>query len=459
MLPPNVAAMTDPARTRETTELLQTLIRNACVNDGSPDSGEESRSADTLQHFLEGAGLDVQRFESRPGRASVVARIEGSDPGAPSLCLMGHTDVVPVSPDGWHHDPFGGEIIRNADGQDEVWGRGAIDMLNLTSSMAVAFRHLARTGFRPKGDLIYFGVADEEAGAAWGAAWMFEHHPEVIDATYCLTELGGWSHVDPHGHRHVTINIGEKGLAWRRLRVHGTPGHGSMPFGADNALVKAAEIVRRLTEHRPTPYLGDVWEAQVRAMGLPGELEAAMLTPDHVDDAIAALPIPIARSCHALSHTTISPNIAVGGQKTNTIPDAVDIDVDIRTVPGTSRTDVEAMLAEALGDLAAHVDVTVLQHGDATLSPVQTELWDAVARQTQVAYPGANLVPGIVVGGTDARYYRDRGRVAYGTGLFSPGMDMATFGNRFHGHDERIDVESLALATEFWIGIANDLLT
>jgi acetylornithine deacetylase/succinyl-diaminopimelate desuccinylase-like protein len=116
-----------------------------------PESGEETRNADTLQHFFEGAGLDTQRYESIPGRASIVARIEGTDPDAPSLCLMGHTDVVPVSPDGWSHDPFGGELIRNADGVDEVWGRGAIDMLNLTSSMAVAFRHLARSGFRPKG--------------------------------------------------------------------------------------------------------------------------------------------------------------------------------------------------------------------------------------------------------------------------------------------------------------------
>ena len=132
----------------ETIELLQALIRNACVNDGSPESGFESRNADVLQTFLEGAGLDVARYEARPGRASVVARIEGSDPSAPSLCLMGHTDVVPVSPEGWSHDPFGGELI---DG--EVWGRGAIDMLNLTSSMAVAFRHLARSGFRPQGDL------------------------------------------------------------------------------------------------------------------------------------------------------------------------------------------------------------------------------------------------------------------------------------------------------------------
>ena len=122
---------------------------------------------------------------------------------------MGHTDVVPVSPDGWERDPFGGELVRNEAGQDEVWGRGAIDMLNLTSSMAVAFRHLADTGFRPRGDLIYFGVADEEAGGTWGAEWMFEHHPDVIDADYVLTELGGWSSVDDHGQRHVTVNIGE----------------------------------------------------------------------------------------------------------------------------------------------------------------------------------------------------------------------------------------------------------
>ncbi len=134
-----------------TTELLQSLIRNACVNDGTPDSGNEIRNAELLTGYLEGAGIDVEQFESRPGRTSIVARIEGSDPAAPSLCLMGHTDVVPVNPDGWSHDPFGGELIRADDGITEVWGRGAIDMLNSTAAMAVAFRRLATEGFRPRG--------------------------------------------------------------------------------------------------------------------------------------------------------------------------------------------------------------------------------------------------------------------------------------------------------------------
>ena len=451
--------MTDSALTGETTELLQAMIRNACVNDGTPESGEETRNADLLETFLEGAGLETQQYESIPGRGSIVARIEGSDPDAPSLCLMGHTDVVPVSPEGWSNDPFGGELIRNSDGLDEVWGRGAIDMLNLTSSMAVAFRHLARTGFQPKGDLIYFGVADEEAGGVWGAEWMFEHHPEVIDADYCLTELGGWSSVDDHGTRHVTINVGEKGLAWRRLRVRGTPGHGSMPYRADNALVKAAEVVRRLAEHRSAPYLDDTWRAQVDAMGLPDEFRAALLDPARVYDTIASLPVPVARACHALTHTTISPNVGHGGQKTNVIPDTVDIDVDIRTVPGVTSDDVDGLLADALGDLADQVESTTLQSGEATQSAIDNPLWDVLARNVQVVYPGAKIVPGLIVGGTDGRFYRERGRVAYGAGLFSPEMTSDAFGNRFHGHDERIDVDSLALATQFWIDIARDLLS
>ena len=123
------------ALTAQTVELLQQLIRNRCVNDGTVGSGQEVRTTATLESYLEGSGLDleVHEPEGAPGRASLVARIEGTDPAAPTLCLMGHTDVVPVTPEHWTRDPFGGELV---DG--EVWGRGAIDMLNLTASQAVA---------------------------------------------------------------------------------------------------------------------------------------------------------------------------------------------------------------------------------------------------------------------------------------------------------------------------------
>ena len=93
--------------TNHTIELLHQLIRNRCVNDGNPASGEEHRNADLLQTYLEGAGLDVERLTPHGNRTSIVARIEGTDPHAPKLCRMGHTDVVPVNPAGWTGDPFG----------------------------------------------------------------------------------------------------------------------------------------------------------------------------------------------------------------------------------------------------------------------------------------------------------------------------------------------------------------
>jgi acetylornithine deacetylase/succinyl-diaminopimelate desuccinylase-like protein len=439
--------------TGEATELLRTLIRNACVNDGTPESGQETRTAAVLQTYLEGAGLDVERFESLPGRTSIVARIEGTDPEAPTLCLMGHTDVVPVNPAGWTEEPFAGDVI---DG--EVWGRGAIDMLNITATMAVAVRHLARNNFRPKGTLVYFGVADEEAGGPLGAGWMVEHHWDAIACDYVLTEIGGWSVPTSDGSRRIAISVGEKGLAWRRLRISGTPAHGSMPYRADNALITAAEVVRRLAAYRPAPYLDDLWRGQVEAMDVPADVKADLLDPGRLDGALASLPPALARRCHATTHTTFSPNVVHGGQKTNMIPDEVMLEVDIRTVPGETAGDVDAHLLAALGDLAGRVDVTPLQSAMASRSPIDTSLWEVLRDRVQVAYPGSSLEPGLIVGGTDARFFREKGTVAFGAALYSPGVTFESFGNRFHGNDERIDVESLGLSTELWFGVARQLL-
>ena len=226
-----------------------------------------------------------QRFEPTPGAASLVARIEGTDPAAPSLCLMGHTDVVPVNESGWSRDPFGGELV---DG--EVWGRGAVDMLNLTASMAVAFRHLADTGFRPEGDLIYFAVADEESGSAHGMQWMADHERDAIRADYVLTESGGL-HSGPRRQPYISVNVGEKGVAWRRLRVHGTPGHGSTPFRADNALIKAAAVMQRLPTYRPgaaVPRAVDAsgstrWPSTTRP-------SATLLDAARIDDLLDSMP-------------------------------------------------------------------------------------------------------------------------------------------------------------------------
>lgn len=443
--------------TAETIELLQTMIRNRCVNDGTVASGHETRNADVLRQFLGSAGFDVQQYEPTPGRATLVARIEGTDPHSRSLCLMGHTDVVPVNEEGWTRDPFGGELV---DG--EVWGRGAVDMLNLTASMAVAFRNLARSGFRPTGDLVYVAVADEESGSAHGMQWMADHERDAIMADYVLTESGGL-HSGPKEQPYVGITVGEKGVAWRRLRVRGTPGHGSAPFKADNALMTAAAVIQRIGDYRPSPRFHELWRTRVESLGVDEQMQAALLDPARIDEFLDTLPLPgPGAQLHACTHTTFSCNtIGAGGPallKTNVIPDCIDIGVDIRTLPGEGNDEVDAHLRAALGDLYDRVDVEVVMNDPATISRVDSPLWDSLARAISRPFPTSRPTPQLVAGFTDSRIYRELGAVSYGAGLFSPDLDPSDFGRRFHGNDERIDVESLRLTTALWLDVARDLL-
>ncbi len=446
----------DPAVTSQTVELLQQLIRNQCVNDGSVASGQEVRTTDVLRTYLQGTGLDLEVYEplAAPGRTSLVARIEGSDPKAPTLCLMGHTDVVPVNLKTWSRDPFGGELVNG-----EVWGRGAVDMLNLTASQAVALKTLARQGWKPRGTLVYLACADEEAGGTLGAGHVCEHHWDALRADYLLTENGGTVSQPKHGDGlNAVVHVGEKGVAWRRLKVKGTPGHGSMPYGSDNALVKAAKVVGRLADYRPSPYVDELWATYVQTLDLAPAVKAALLDPARVDDAIAGLSTSMARYLWSATHTTFSPNMCRGGNKTNIIPDAVDVEVDIRTVPGDDEDEVRRHLDKALGDLADEVEIEKLFSKPASMSPTDTPLWDVLGKVVAGHYPGARLSPRMIVGFTDAPYFRERGAIAYGFGLFSRALTAQVMNERFHGNDERVDVESLALTTQAWLDTCQLLL-
>ena len=438
--------------TAETTDLLQHLIRNGCVNDGTPGSGHEVRNADVLESFLEGSGFDMQRFEALPGRPSLVARMEGTDPTAPSLMLMGHTDVVPVNPDGWKRDPFGGELV---DG--EVWGRGAVDMLNLTASMAVAVRAAARTGFKPRGTLIYLAVPDEEAAGIYGADWLVQNELDAVRCDHVLTEMGGFRFAG-QGPPKVPVMVAEKGTYWCKIRFKGTPGHASMPFRTDNALVKAAEVVQRLASFQPEPVIHDTWRRFVERMGFPEELREHLLDPARVRDVAAQLPeLGMARMVHACTHTTFAPTVLHGGVKGNVIPDTAELQVDIRTLPGQTADDVHAMLREALGEYYDMVDIDPTSAMEASASPVDTRLWDVLSANT-ARLAGAEAVPFLIVGATDSRFFRKVGATCYGYGLFSDRISFGEFASMFHGDDERVDVESLGLTTELWRAVVQDFL-
>ncbi|GAA5089303.1 M20/M25/M40 family metallo-hydrolase [Microbacterium yannicii] len=437
MSAPSLAARGSLAQ--QTTELLQELIRNAAVNDGTPDSGHEYLQVRTLQRFFAGSGLEGVTVEPHPGRASLIVRIEGTDPTAPSLALVGHTDVVPVEPAGWSRDPFAGDIVDGV-----LWGRGAIDMLNLTAAYAVVTRAIA-TGsagrFRPRGDLIFAAVADEENGSRFGVGWLTENRLDLIDADYVLTESGG----APAGSRpSIGVMVGEKGGAGRLLRVTGAPGHGSAPWGSRNAAVIAAEAVTRLARHRGPTVITPQWRAYAQALDLDADTRAALTDPDRFYDGLPHLG-GLDGFAHASTHTTISPTIVRAGEKANVIPGAATVQLDIRILPGVTREDVEGLIREALGDLMEQIEIEGDWFGESTASPIDTPLFDALGSAVRRAYPSAELLPMLGVGGTDGRFYRRRGIPAYGFGVLSERWDYGTFRRLFHGNDERIDLDSIAL--------------
>ena len=418
---------------QQTTELLQELIRNAAVNDGTPDSGHEDRQVQTLQRFFEGSGLEGVVVEPHPGRQSLIVRIEGTDPSAPSLALVGHTDVVPVEPSGWSRDPFAGEFVDGV-----LWGRGAIDMLNLTAAYAVVTRAVATGSFRPRGDLIFAAVADEENGSRFGVGWLTEHRLDLIDADYVLTESGG---------AHAGATLLAHHDAEVRLRVTGAPGHGSAPWGSRNAAVIAAEAVTRLARHRGTTVITPQWRAYAGALDLDPELRAALTAPDRFYEGLPHLGT-LDGFAHASTHTTISPTIVRAGEKGNVIPGTATVQLDIRILPDVTREDVEGLIRDALGDLIEHIEIEGDWFGESTLSPIDTPLFDALGSAVRRAYPSAELLPMLGVGGTDGRFYRRRGIPAYGFGVLSERWDYGTFRRLFHGNDERIDLDSIALTVE-----------
>ena len=133
------------------------------------------------------------------------------------------------------------------------------------------------------------------------------------------------------------------------------------------------------------------------------------------------------------------------------------LEVDIRTLPGQSGPDALALLHEALGDLADVVDIES-NDDPSTASAIDTPLWDSLGRVTARLCEGSALIPSLMAGATDNRFFRRAGSVGYGFGLFSQRLAYEDYATMFHGNDERVDQESLELSTQLWEAVARDLV-
>ena len=224
----------------EVARLLSDLIR---INTSNPP-GNEMESAKYLAETLGEEGFDCEIFESAPGRGNLVTRMKGTGK-KPSLLLLSHLDVVPAKHEEWTVDPFGG-VIKDG----FVWGRGALDMKGMTAIEVMTMKLLKRKKVKLKGDVILAATADEEKGGNFGVGYLLQEHPEKIEASYVLNEGGGGGVAIATPTRNIfVIQTAEKGILWIKIKVRGTPGHGSVPDSADNAILRMNRVIDKLNEH------------------------------------------------------------------------------------------------------------------------------------------------------------------------------------------------------------------
>jgi acetylornithine deacetylase/succinyl-diaminopimelate desuccinylase-like protein len=431
------------------------LIRIQSVNPPVPEAPDlELVAARHIADALTDVGLEPQVIDPVPGRGSVHARLRGDGTGGAPLLLLSHLDVVPAPPERWTHDPFAADV---ADGY--IYGRGAVDMKGMVAMELTVVRLLAAAaraaGRDPasdpipglRRDVLFTCTADEEAGAGAGARWIAANRPDWLQAAGALNESGGVA-TTVAGRRLYPIQVAEKGYAAYRIAVRGAWGHGSMPRD-DNAVVLAAEVIRRLAVPGPTritPVMARFLEAAAAA--LPGEAATilrglASESPERAEARAVACDPGYARVLRALVRDTMSPTIVQAGVKYNVIPGHAEVVVDCRVLPGTGEPEILAMIVDRLGSaLSAVCEIELIVFGSPVESPAEGPLFDLLVETIRDHDPEGIPLPAMAPFGTDAKFTQLLGVPTYG---FSPLMldPNERFLDRFHGVDERVGVDAL----------------
>ncbi len=411
-------------------EAIETLVSYLQVDTSNPP-GRERRATDFLGEILDAEGISYELFDAGNERVSLRAVIRGDGSKKPFM-LLNHTDVVPVQREYWDEEPFSG-LIKDG----HIWGRGALDMKGLGVAQLMTFLLIKRNNIPLARDIIFFAMADEEAGSEFGMRWLDRNHPESLDAEYVINEGGGGS-TQVFGVERPVFNVAvsEKGPLWLRLVTEGRPGHGSVPHD-DNALDRLIRAMNKIQEwDRPlsvSPVLKEYFQRLQRAGIYKGEATEEGLAKEAEND-----PRVKALLTNTISATTIS-----AGIKHNVIPARAEATIDVRLLPGVKPEDFEAELVAVIGDPKVKIERVHVGWSDA--NPFDTELFRVIEEVVHEHLEEAVVVPGITVGFTDSSVLRNNGVISYG---FSGSLSTPEVSRGVHGNNERVNIESFSLSCE-----------
>jgi len=411
-------------------EALKYLVDYLRIDTSNPP-GRETAAARYLESLLRAAGLDAQLVGSDPARRSVYARIK-SGSNAPALLLLHHLDVVPATASEWSIPPFSGEISGGY-----VWGRGALDIKSLGIAQLMAVIALKRSGAALKRDVVFLGVADEEAGGLHGARKLLEENSELFSNVGFVLNEGGANETVVDRVRIWGIEIDQKTPLWIRISTKGRRGHGAAPPDDGGSAARLVDALTRLLairrDYRLVPSIAGYFSFVSRTKsGLKAEMlrdpSAYFDSPD-----FSAVLSP---SYRALLRDTMVITQIHAGDSTNSVPGRSWADVDLRLLPDRP---AENALAEIRAALPEGVEIETLLLGEPSPpSEVNTELFAALRKVMEQSEPGSVAGPLVLAGTTDSRFFRSRGIVAYGISPFKVNYYDA---DSIHGVDERIRVK------------------
>ncbi|MCX5232900.1 M20/M25/M40 family metallo-hydrolase [Streptomyces sp. NBC_00233] len=415
-------------------QLCSDLLRIDSTNAGDESGPGERQAAEYVAEALDQAGVTATLTEPRPRRTSVLARITGQDPNLPPLLVHGHLDTVPAEPGDWTRHPLSGDLHHGC-----LWGRGAVDMKGTVAMTLSLVRAWARTGHRPRRDLVLAFLADEEATGAYGSRHVVTAHREhFAGVEEAISESGGFSITARPRYagtdaRVYPLAVGERGTAWMRLTARGTAGHGSGP-GQDNAVAQLVHALARLTTHPwPTavpPAVGTLLDTLDRILGI-------RIDRTRLEDEAARLG-QLGELFDCTVRNTANPTVLHAGHKVNVIPSRALAEVDGRFLPGARVTFLETV--DRL--LGPKVTREFINCEDAVSADHEGPAFAAMADALRSQDPHAHPVPFVQSGGTDAKAFAKIGISTYG---FSPLLldpHLHYFG-MFHGVDERVPLTGL----------------
>ncbi len=421
-----------PAVQQEALGILVDLVRM----DTSQPAGNEILAARYLERRLASEGIPSQIFEPAPGRASIVARLQGSGAKRP-LLLVGHLDVVAVEREEWSFDPFGGVIEDGV-----LYGRGAGDAKCIVAGAYMTLVLLKRLGTPLDRDVIFLGVADEEAGGVKGITYLLEEHREAIDAEFAVNEGGGGLFDRDGNYSQLLVQTAEKTPRRIDLEARGKAGHGSIPK-PDNAIAALARAVAKLFEYETEIRLNETTRLFFERLAERSPAEAAALYRKLLDGRATPADQERMREInpyyYSMIRTSISPTIIEGGYLRNVVPATASAVIDIRALPDEDPQRLFSKLEDVIGEPNVTLipqEVTRPAHRPV---PTDSPVFQAFQKVIGERHPGAAVLPLMSTGATDSAQLRAAGIASYGFGIPKPEWDPAS---GIHGKDEYIHVQA-----------------